>query len=165
METNPSIVVSDATLDMDISPLVATKDLKPEVKETPLPPSSHASTSQNQDTLVSEDVEFYPSKYRPLVKAILQLSNNRAKSRVGFEAVQKIIGNNSQVKAINSGFTTFAGMTRQAAQDKIVEQGNIQSNNRWLALLPVCLITLISYHLDLYDISRKQPCTQTSFAL
>jgi hypothetical protein len=146
-KVDSAIAASDATLDMDISPMITTKDLKPESNES-LP--SHADTSQHKSHLIEKDLECYPTKFRSLARAILQLSGNRTDIHVDFEAVQKLIGSQKDIKALNFGFATFTGMVNEASQEKCIEQGVNMSNEKWLALLPVCSISLVWYYCDLF---------------
>jgi hypothetical protein len=139
MNTDPNNTSPNVTVGK--SPVVTNNDLKPQSNE--VPSSSQSSTAQNKDNIIKDDLESYPKKYRPLIKAILQLSDNRPNSRVGFEAVQKLVGD---VKALNVGLSTFATMVRGAVRDKYVDQGDIQLKSRWLTLLPVCLVALVSYY-------------------
>jgi hypothetical protein len=136
MNTGPDITSPESTFDMGRSPAVSINALKPDSNE--VYPPSHTNTGQNKNSLTEIDLEPYPTKFRPLIKAILQLSDNRTNVQVGFEAIRQLMGKREDVQALNPGFTTFTSMVNQASQEKCVEQGGTESSGKWLALLPVC---------------------------
>lgn len=124
---------------MDISPVISTTGLQPECTDTPrLYRSDEAPENKGTSRSAGISPESYPTKFRALAKAILQLGDNRTNVQVGFEAVRQLIGSKEDVKALKVGFVTFTGMVNQATLEKCVRQSEAGSETRWLALLPVC---------------------------
>ncbi|PVF97442.1 hypothetical protein CPB86DRAFT_452557 [Serendipita vermifera] len=136
-ETGRTPVAPDSTLDMDISSVVSTNDLQPDSKDPPPPSRSNDVPGNNGlPHPVGISPESYPAKFQVLVKAILQLSDNRTNVPVGFEAVRQLVGNKDDIRALNVGFVTFTGMVNQASTEKCVRQEGTESEGKRLALLP-----------------------------
>lgn len=89
-----------------------------------------------QSSVPEVNPELYPLKFRQLVHAILQLSDNRANIRVGFEDVRNIIGKKGDVRALKLGWVTFTQMVNQAERECCIEQGK-NEGNKWIMLLMV----------------------------
>jgi hypothetical protein len=91
-----------------------------------------------QSSVAEVNPELYPLKFRQLVNAILQLSDNRANIRVDFEDVREIVIKKGDVRDLKLGWVAFIQMVIQAEREFCIEQGK-NEENKWIMLLMVWL--------------------------
>ncbi|KIM24820.1 hypothetical protein M408DRAFT_229558 [Serendipita vermifera MAFF 305830] len=89
------------------------------------------------NTTISNQINVKSSShdpYRPLISAILNVSENQPDAWVPFEAVRKVMGN---VKAINKlGWATYTSMVKEAATKSIILLSEKDSGEKFIKLLP-----------------------------
>jgi hypothetical protein len=65
---------------------------------------------------------MYPNEFRPLIRAILRLSNGCINVDVDYEATRAQIGTIQQVQALGLGWNSFYDMVKAAVNAKYVEE-------------------------------------------
>jgi hypothetical protein len=142
-ESSPKVEDISIALDMEttggmtIEPTIPIFNSRSSSYITPdISQGESASKNSLQSTVFEMDPQLYPSKFRPLVKAILQLSDNRANIQVGFEAVRKLIGKKGDIQALKLGWVTFTQMVNQAWKENYIKQGK-NGEDKWIELLMV----------------------------
>lgn len=89
--------------------------------------------------MVRIEADLYPTRFRPLIKAILQLSDNYTGVEVDFEKVRGNVGTQNHIKSLGFGWRTFNQMITEAIHQKYVEQGSNDGSGKWLKALLVSL--------------------------
>ncbi|PVF97440.1 hypothetical protein CPB86DRAFT_734937 [Serendipita vermifera] len=134
--TQPTPVASDAEepFDTDRSLIATCSTLHPNSYTNPNVLIAEDVCNNRLDSdLVGVNPDLYPRKFRPLVNAIAQLSDNRANIQVDFEEVRKLIGTKEDVQALKLGWVTVTQMVNQAEKDCYIEQGKT-GKEKWIAL-------------------------------
>jgi hypothetical protein len=130
----------NAAHDLNKTPTISISSLQRDSYANPNtsePDNSPKGIFESDVIIVNPD--SYPLKFRPLVKAILQLSNNRTNTRVGFIAVRNLIGNKEIVQAPELGWMNFKQMLNQAKKENCIQQGK-DEGDKWVILLTVCSV-------------------------
>jgi hypothetical protein len=107
-----------------------TRSKTSQTEHLPVPRPGAGGSSSNGDMTNLDN----PGKHADLIKALLKAGNGQVGVWVDFEAVRKLVGNNTTVKAL--GFPSYTSMVKEAHDQNVIERRSNGNDSYSIRLLP-----------------------------